>query len=89
MFVVVFSDVFEEFFSPTLAAQGLLHSAVSKRKQVLQKTMQFVVGVMATPNVGPRQKDGALHMIGSIADVILKVNLPSLQHFNPCANFAW
>uniref|UniRef100_A0A2K6K1T0 Exportin-1 C-terminal domain-containing protein n=1 Tax=Rhinopithecus bieti TaxID=61621 RepID=A0A2K6K1T0_RHIBE len=43
-------DVFEDFISFTTAAQKLLFTARSKRKQVLQKTMGFY---------------GALHMIGS------------------------
>lgn len=38
-------DVFEEFFSPVTAAQGLLHVIVSKRKEMLQKTMGFVMQV--------------------------------------------
>uniref|UniRef100_A0A2K5HQL9 Importin N-terminal domain-containing protein n=1 Tax=Colobus angolensis palliatus TaxID=336983 RepID=A0A2K5HQL9_COLAP len=43
-------DVFEDFISFTTAAQKLLFTARSKRKQVLQKTVGFY---------------GALHMIGS------------------------
>ena len=65
-------DVFEEFFSPVSAAQGLLHVCVSKRKEMLQKTMGFVIQVLGTPSLDPRQKAGALHIVGAVADVILK-----------------
>ncbi|KAM0731269.1 Importin-7 [Formica fusca] len=65
-------DIFEDFVSPVTAAQTLLHSACRKRKDMLQKTMQFCLEVLTSPNADPRQKDGALHMIGSLADVLLK-----------------
>lgn len=67
--------MFEEFFSPVTAAQGLLHVCVSKRKEMLQKTMGFVVQVLGTPNLCPRRKAGALQMVGAVADIILKKNI--------------
>lgn len=54
------------------AAQSLFHSCAKKRKGILPKTMQFVMQILATPNVDPKAKDGALHMIGTLADVLLK-----------------
>lgn len=69
----VFTDVFEDFLSPVIAAQTLFYSAASKRKEVLQKAMGFCMQVLTQPQVDPRQKDGALHMIGAVAEVILKV----------------
>ncbi|XP_035736175.1 importin-7-like isoform X1 [Vespa mandarinia] len=68
-------DIFEDFVSPVTAAQTLLHSACKKRKDMLQKTMQFCAEVLTSPNADPRQKDGALHMVGSLADVLLKKKL--------------
>ncbi|CAG5081080.1 Similar to Ipo7: Importin-7 (Mus musculus) [Cotesia congregata] len=68
-------DIFEDFVSPVTAAQTLLHSACKKRKEMLQKTVQFCIEVLTNPTADPRQKDGALHMIGSLADVLLKKNL--------------
>jgi len=65
-------DVFEEFVSPSTAAQTLLHSAVVKRKDMLSKTMGFCVQVLNNSGDQPRQKDGILHMIGSLADILLK-----------------
>lgn len=69
-------DIFEDFISPVTAAATLLHTAVSKRKQVLDPTMIFCVHMLNMPpdQRDPRQKDGALHMIGTLADVLLKVN---------------
>ncbi|XP_066556946.1 importin-7 isoform X1 [Amia ocellicauda] len=65
-------DVFEDFISPTTAAQTLLFTACSKRKEVLQKTMGFCYQILTDPAADPRKKDGALHMIGSLAEVLLK-----------------
>ncbi|XP_071505004.1 LOW QUALITY PROTEIN: importin-7-like [Diadema antillarum] len=65
-------DVFEDFISPVTAAQTVLHSSASKRKEVLSKTMGFCMQVITEPNVDPRKKDGALHMIGTLAEILLK-----------------
>uniref|UniRef100_A0A8C4R754 Importin N-terminal domain-containing protein n=2 Tax=Eptatretus burgeri TaxID=7764 RepID=A0A8C4R754_EPTBU len=65
-------DVFEDFISPSTAARTLLFSTASKRKGVLDKTMAFCYRMMLDPAVDPRNKDGALHVIGSLAEVLLK-----------------
>uniref|UniRef100_A0A3Q3WVI6 Importin N-terminal domain-containing protein n=1 Tax=Mola mola TaxID=94237 RepID=A0A3Q3WVI6_MOLML len=65
-------DVFEDFISPTTAAQTLLFTACNKRKEVLQKTMGFCYQILTDPASDPRKKDGALHMIGSLAEILLK-----------------
>ncbi|WAR01862.1 IPO7-like protein [Mya arenaria] len=65
-------DVFEDFLSPVIAAQTLFYSCASKRKEVLQKSMGFCMQLMTSGNTEPRQKDGALHMIGAVAEVLLK-----------------
>lgn len=67
-------DIFEDFVSPVTAAQTLLHSCCKKRKDMLQKTMEFIMQVLNAPNADPRQKDGALHMVGTMADILLKKN---------------
>lgn len=41
--------------------------------QVLQKTMGFCYQILTDPTSDPRKKDGALHMIGSLAEILLKV----------------
>uniref|UniRef100_A0A8C8FNA8 Importin N-terminal domain-containing protein n=1 Tax=Oncorhynchus tshawytscha TaxID=74940 RepID=A0A8C8FNA8_ONCTS len=75
-------DVFEDFISPTTAAQTLLFTSCNKRKEVLQKTMGFCYQILTEPTSDPRKKDGALHMIGSLAEILLKVN-------NPTASACW
>lgn len=81
-FLLVSTDIFEDFVSPVTAAATLLHTAVSKRKQVLDPTMVFCVHLLNIPaeQRDPRQKDGALHMIGTLADVLIKV-LSSYLYF--------
>lgn len=44
--------------------------------KVLQKTMGFCYQILTDPNSDPRKKDGALHMIGSLAEILLKVSGP-------------
>ena len=56
-----------------MAAQTVFHTATAKRKEVLNKAMGFCMSILTNPNAEPKQKDGALHMIGSVAGVLLKV----------------
>ena len=72
--------MFEDFISPVTAAQTLLHSAVSKRKGVLNETVEFCMTIINGLNANPKQKDGALHIVGAIADILLKVSTDPL-HF--------
>lgn len=37
--------------------------------------MQFIMQIISAPNVDAKQKDGALHMVGTLADVLLKKKL--------------
>uniref|UniRef100_A0A670YDS0 Importin 8 n=1 Tax=Pseudonaja textilis TaxID=8673 RepID=A0A670YDS0_PSETE len=68
-------DVFEDYASPTIAAQILLYTAAKKRKEVLPKMMAFCYQILTEPNIDPRKKDGALHVIGSLADILLKKSM--------------
>uniref|UniRef100_A0A8P0PSE6 Importin 8 n=2 Tax=Canis lupus familiaris TaxID=9615 RepID=A0A8P0PSE6_CANLF len=68
-------DIFEDYASPTTAAQTLLYTAAKKRKEVLPKMMAFCYQILTDPNFDPRKKDGALHVIGSLADILLKKSL--------------
>lgn len=65
-------DVFEDYVSPVTAAQNLLHTTCKKRKDMLEKTLAFVVQVLNNPASEPKMRDGALHMVGAVADVLLK-----------------
>uniref|UniRef100_A0A7N5KFT8 Importin-8 n=1 Tax=Ailuropoda melanoleuca TaxID=9646 RepID=A0A7N5KFT8_AILME len=67
--------IFEDYASPTTAAQTLLYTAAKKRKEVLPKMMAFCYQILTDPNFDPRKKDGALHVIGSLADILLKKSL--------------
>ncbi|XP_029390746.1 importin-8 isoform X2 [Mus pahari] len=68
-------DIFEDYASPTTAAQTLLYTAAKKRKEVLPKMMTFCYQILTDPNFDPRKKDGALHVIGSLAEILLKKSL--------------
>ena len=71
-YVRVKFDIFEDFVSPITAAQTVLHSVCKKRKDVLPETMTLLLGIINGGNTSPSQKDGALHMIGTMADILLK-----------------
>ncbi|KPU74864.1 uncharacterized protein Dana_GF26794 [Drosophila ananassae] len=61
------SDIFEDYATPVVAAQSMLHSMCKKRK-----AMSTIMQVITSPNADNKQKDGALHMIGTLANVLLK-----------------
>jgi len=65
-------DVFEDYVSPVTAAQNLLHKCCKRRKDMLLKVIQFSVQILNSNESTPPMKDGALHMIGSVADILLK-----------------
>ncbi|XP_013147479.1 PREDICTED: importin-7 isoform X1 [Papilio polytes] len=67
-------DIFEDFLSPVSAAQTLLVSCCKKRKDMLERTMQLCMQVLTSQNgeYSPRQRDGALHMVGTLNDILTK-----------------
>ena len=65
-------DIFEDYATPVPAAQSLLHSCCKKRKGILPKAMNIIMQIITSPNADNKQKDGALHMIGTLADVLMK-----------------
>ncbi|KAJ2954128.1 hypothetical protein O0L34_g2350 [Tuta absoluta] len=67
-------DMFEDFVSPVTAAQTLLISCCKKRKEMLERTMQMCMQVLTSQNgeYGPKQRDGALHMVGTLNDILMK-----------------
>lgn len=68
------SDIFEDYISPVTAVQTLLISCCKKRKDMLQRTMLLCMQVLTNQSGehGPRQKDGALHIVGTLNDILLK-----------------
>jgi len=71
----VCTDVYEEFFNPSTAAQTFLREAAGKRVIVLHISMSFLGQILV--QLEPQQKSGALSMIGTLADVLFKVSLSS------------
>ncbi|KAG7455918.1 hypothetical protein MATL_G00246220 [Megalops atlanticus] len=65
-------NIYDDHALPTTAAQRLLCKAARMRKEVLPKMMEFCHQILLDPNADPRRKDGALHVIGSLADLLLK-----------------
>ncbi|XKL59631.1 hypothetical protein PGB90_000647 [Kerria lacca] len=74
-YIRVTYDSYEDLLSHKTAAQNLLHSACQKRKQILPKTVQFLMQGLQMPNADPKQKDGALCMVGAIADILFRKEL--------------
>ncbi|MCL4127370.1 UNVERIFIED_CONTAM: hypothetical protein GTU68_054243 [Idotea baltica] len=70
-YVRVKIHIYEDLVSPVTAAQALLLSVVRKRKEMLEKTMIFLVQVLGSPEVEGRHKDGVFHMIGSMGNILL------------------
>ncbi|KAG8438463.1 hypothetical protein GDO86_004870 [Hymenochirus boettgeri] len=65
-------DVFEDYVSPSTAAQNLLYTASKKRREVLPKMMAFCYQILTGTSLDPRKIDGALHVVGSLAEILLK-----------------
>lgn len=78
-------DPFEDFRSPGTAVMELLHTLAHDRlKTTLVPILTFVNSVLTNPESGPNQKDGALHMISTLVDVVLKKKSPvrdQMEHF--------
>ncbi|XP_017554405.1 importin-8 isoform X2 [Pygocentrus nattereri] len=65
-------NMFDDHVFPATAAQTLLCKASRMRKEVLPQMMEFCHHILMDPNADPRRKDGALHVIGALADPLLK-----------------
>ncbi|XP_062851040.1 importin-8 isoform X1 [Trichomycterus rosablanca] len=65
-------NMYDEHVFPSTAAKTLLCKASRKRKEVLPQMMEFCHQILVNPNADPRRKDGALHVIGALADPLLK-----------------
>uniref|UniRef100_A0A6Q2Z0B9 Importin N-terminal domain-containing protein n=1 Tax=Esox lucius TaxID=8010 RepID=A0A6Q2Z0B9_ESOLU len=71
-------NVYDDHALPATAAQILLCKAARKRKEVLPQMMEFCHQILMQPSTDPRRKDGALHVIGSLAELLLKVMIVTL-----------
>lgn len=52
--------------------EQLLNAMCKKRKGVLPNCIQLVTSLLNDPNTPPQRKDGALHIVGAVADILLK-----------------
>ena len=62
--------------SPVVAVQVFLSEACHKRKNILDPVMGYCVQILNEPaeKRDPRKKDGALNVIGTTAEVLMKVS---------------
>lgn len=65
-------NLYDDHTSPASAAQGLLYKASRKRKEVLPQMMDFCHQILVDPCADPHRKDGALHCIGTLAELLLR-----------------
>ncbi|CAF0864105.1 unnamed protein product [Rotaria sp. Silwood1] len=65
-------DILDEYISPVSAAELFLSEAVAKRKDALMKTVSFLGTIIHNDTVTTKQKDGILHMLGVIGNVLIK-----------------
>lgn len=65
-------NLYDDHALPATAAQSLLCKAARKRKEVLPQMMEFCHQILMDPSADPRRKDGALHCVGALAELLLK-----------------
>ncbi|XP_040009150.1 importin-8 [Xiphias gladius] len=65
-------NLYDDHALPATAAQSLLCKAARKRKEILPQMMEFCHQILMDPSTDPRRKDGALHCIGALAELLLK-----------------
>lgn len=65
-------NLYDDHALPATAAQSLLCKAARKRKEVLPQMMEFCHQSLIDPTADPRRKDGALHCVGALAELLLK-----------------
>ncbi|XP_019855725.1 PREDICTED: importin-7-like [Amphimedon queenslandica] len=67
-------DIFEDLVSPVVAVQVFLSEACHKRKNILDPVMGYCIQILNEPaeKRDPRKKDGALNVIGTTAEVLMK-----------------
>ena len=63
------------FFSPSATAKSYLKEAAQKRKNVLTDIIAYINEIlnMDPSQRNPKHKDGALHVLGSLAELLAKV----------------
>jgi hypothetical protein len=64
-------DVFEDLISPVTAAVTVIHQAAKHRKGTMDLMVKHCLSILHTAD-NPRMKDGALHVIGILAELLMK-----------------
>jgi hypothetical protein len=69
-------DIFEDLVSPAVAVQVFLAECCQKRRDILDPVMAYCVQILNEPadKRDPSRKDGALNVIGTTSDILMKVN---------------
>jgi importin-7 len=62
----------DEYVNPVSAAESFLSDVAAKRKDVLMKTVTFLGTIIHNDKINNQQKDGVLHMLGVIGNVLIK-----------------
>lgn len=65
-------DIYDDYSTPVPAAETLFNTCCKSRKGILQESMIFLNTVITSPERAPRERDGALYMIGSVSELLLK-----------------
>ncbi|OTF78103.1 importin-7-like protein [Euroglyphus maynei] len=78
-------DFFEDYVSPVSAAQQFLCTCCKKRKDMLKNTIEFAIQILNSNVSTSQYKDGALHMLGSVSDIMLKKKIYHRQINNMLA----
>jgi hypothetical protein len=69
--MICVGDAMEEE-SSVYCGEQLLNTMCRKRKGVLPKCVGLVTEVLNNPQSSPQHRDGALHMVGAVADILLR-----------------
>uniref|UniRef100_A0AAX7SN78 Importin N-terminal domain-containing protein n=1 Tax=Astatotilapia calliptera TaxID=8154 RepID=A0AAX7SN78_ASTCA len=75
-------NLYDDHALPVTAAQSLLCKAARKRKEVLPQMMEFCHRILMEPSADPCRTDGALHCIGALAELLLKVHRDKHRNSN-------
>ncbi|XP_008399431.1 importin-8 isoform X3 [Poecilia reticulata] len=82
-------NIYDDHSLPATAAQSLLCKAARKRKEILPQMMAFCHKILADPSTDPRSKDGALHGIGALAELLLKKRIYREQMESMLQNYVF
>ncbi|VDL81059.1 unnamed protein product [Schistocephalus solidus] len=71
LFPISLPPVYASLHNPADAACTFISDACSKRKGILDKSMQYCIQVLSS-DAKPEAKDGVLNLVGTVCDTLLK-----------------